>query len=217
MSMTAERKKKNQQRTEAMGEPAWDIAFLYPMQGEWTEEDYLALERNSGNRLMELANGCLEILPMPDLYHQRIVKWLCRALDDFITPKKLGETAMAPLPVRLFGGQMREPDIVFFKARRVEDKHKPLEGADLVIEVVSPGAENRERDLEIKREEYAKAKIPEYWIVDPEMQAITVLTLSGRGYKVHGEFKPGAAATSKLLRGFKVAVADVFAAGEGAA
>lgn len=198
-----------------LDEPTWEVAFFFPRQGHWTEEDYLALESNIGNHMIELADGCLEILPMPDLYHQRIVKMLCRTVDDFIVPKKLGETAVAPLPVRLFPGQLREPDIVFFEAHRVADKHKPLDGADLLMEVVSPGEKNRERDLETKRREYAKAKIPEYWIVDPETRTITVLTLSGRNYKVHGVFKPGEQATSKLLKGFKVAVTDVFAAGEG--
>jgi Uma2 family endonuclease len=82
------------------------------------------------------------------------------------------------------------------------------------MEVVSPGKEARERDLEEKRHDYAKAKIPEYWIVDPKTKTITVLTLSGRSYKVHGEFKSGEHAASKLLKGFGVDVANVFAAGE---
>ncbi len=103
---------------------------------------------------------------------------------------------------------------MFLKSRRIKDKRKPPEGADLVMEIVSPGTDNRARDFEDKRADYAKAKIPEYWIVDPETKTITVLTLSGKNYKVHGEFKAGQTATSKLLKGFKVAVSDVFAAGD---
>jgi Uma2 family endonuclease len=103
--------KKSKSSAAPSGKPAWDIAFLYPMQGYWTEEDYLALERGFGNSMIELAYGCVEILPMPSLKHHRIVKWLDRSLDDFVVPRKLGETAMAPLPVRLFRGQIREPDI----------------------------------------------------------------------------------------------------------
>jgi Uma2 family endonuclease len=200
----------------SLGKPAWDIALSYPMQGDWTEEDYLELESAFGNRMIELANGCLEVLPMPSLKHQRIVKWLLGKVDDFVVPRKLGETAMAPLPVRLFRGGIREPDIMYFEARRILDAdRRPLDGADLVMEIPSPGRKNRERDLQVKREEYARAKIPEYWIVDPETKTITVLTLSGKSYKVHGAYKPGDQAASKLLKGFKVAVSDVFAAGEG--
>jgi Uma2 family endonuclease len=118
------------------------------------------------------------------------------------------------MPVKLWTLQMREPDLLFLKHHRILDKRKPPKGADLVMEVVSPGTENRKRDLREKREVYAKAKIPEYWIVDPKDKTITVLTLSGKTYKVHGVFKEGDEATSKLLKGFTVAVSDVFAAGE---
>ena len=173
-------KKKSHGSKRPRREPAWDIAFFYPLQGDWTEEDYLELEAISGNRMIELSNGCLEVLPTPDLFHQRIVKMLCRRVDDFVLPDQLGETAVAPMPVKLFAGKFREPDIMFFKAGRIQDAHTPPRGADLVMEIVSPGKDARERDLEIKREEYAKAKIPEYWIVDPETKTITVLTLSGR-------------------------------------
>lgn len=196
-------------------EPAWELATLYPLQGDWTEEDYLALEREIGNRMIELCDGRLEVLPMPDLYHQLIVKMLLRCLDDFVVPLKRGMTAMAPLPVRLGKGKFREPDIGYFETHRIKDRRKPPESADLAVEVVSPGQENRERDLVVKRREYAKAGVREYWIVDPEEKTITVLTLAGKTFKTHGVFKPGEEASSKLLKGFKVSVTDVFAAGEG--
>jgi len=44
----------------------------------------------------------------------------------------------------------------------------------LVIEIVSPGKENRDRDYRYKRTEYAARGIAEYWIVDPETQHITL-------------------------------------------
>ena len=62
-----------------------------------------------------------------------------------------------------------------------------------------------------KREEYAKAGIPEYWIVDPELGQITVLVLDGSVYAVHGEFARGQQATSKLLPGFAVDVTAALA------
>jgi Uma2 family endonuclease len=199
----------------ARGKPPWDIALLYPLQGEWTEEEFLALENNSENRMMELVDGVIEVLPMPDLYHQGVVQYLFRRMDDFGRMTKKGEAFLAPLPIRLWRRQMREPDIAFFKPQRIKNRHKPPEGADVVMEIVSPGKDNRHRDLKEKRRVYAKAKIPEYWIVDPKEQMITVLTLGTRSYKVHGKFKPGNKATSKLLPGFTVDVADVFAAGLG--
>jgi Uma2 family endonuclease len=84
--------------------------------------------------------------------------------------------------------------------------------ADLVVEVVSEGKEDRERDLVTKREVYAEAGIAEYWIVDPKRKRITILTLDRDTYVVHGEFAPGAQATSALLSGFALDVQAVFAA-----
>ena len=48
----------------------------------------------------------------------------------------------------------------------------------LVIEVVSPGKVNRDRDYRYKRSEYAARGIREYWIVDPQINRVTVLILN---------------------------------------
>ncbi len=207
----------NGQVSRRRGEPAWEVARMYPMQGEWTEEDYLALDRNCGNQMIELVDGFLEFLPMPVPRHQRIVKYTLRRLDDYVVANEEGEVLPAPCPIRLWAGEMREPDIFFVKAHRIKDDQRPPEGADLAIEVPSPGKESRDRDLKIKRRVYAKAKIAEYWIIDPERETITVFILSGKNYKTHGVFKRGEQATSKLLPGFTLDVAAVFAAGKGKA
>ena len=79
------------------------------------------------------------------------------------------------------------------------------------MEVVSGGAEDRRRDLKTKRREYAQAGIPEYWIVDPRDERITVLRLDGKKYAIHGEYLKGTTAVSQLLPGFEVDVTTAFA------
>src|SRR5262245_61279058 len=81
------------------GEPPWEIAYLFPPQGEWTEEDYLALETN---RLVELSDGCLEVLPMPTVFHQLLVAFLFKQLTTFVEANATGHVLFAPLPVRLW-------------------------------------------------------------------------------------------------------------------
>jgi Uma2 family endonuclease len=191
------------------GEPAWDIARLFPAQGTWTEEEYLDLP---GNRLVEFDHGSIEVLSMPTTFHQMIVVYLLRALADYVEPKKLGTVLIAALPVKLWRGKFREPDVVFMLAEhedRILDKH--WLGADLAMEVVSDDPESRKRDLEKKTKEYARAKIQEYWIVDSLQQEITVLRLKSGKYITHGRFGPGSKATSALLKGFEVEVNAVFA------
>ena len=109
---------------------------------------------------------------------------------------------------------MREPDLVYLRPERIPNRRRPPKGADLAMEVVSEGEENRHRDLVIKPEEYARAGIKEYWIVDPQERRVTVLTLEGTNYRVHGEFTAGMQATSVLLPGFMVDVSAVLAAGD---
>ena len=81
-------------------------------------------------------------------------------------------------------------------------------GADLVMEVVSP--DDPERDTQVKRGDYAEARIPEYWIVNPMDETITVLTLAGGEYAEHGVFRGAQQAESASLEGFVLGVADVF-------
>ena len=91
-------------------EPAWEIARLFPLQGTWSENEYLALDTN---HLVEFTDGYVEVLPMPKPSHQRIVKYLSKALDAFATPRNLGESLFAPLRVRVREGKFREPDVIF--------------------------------------------------------------------------------------------------------
>ena len=102
----------------------------------------------------------------------------------------------------------------FLSAERIARREDPPQGAEIVIEVLSYGATNRERDLVSKRSDYARAKIPEYWIVDPEQSRVTVLSLKDAEYIVHGEFRLGSTASSVLLPEFAVSVTDLFASAQ---
>lgn len=192
------------------GEPVWEVARLYPAQGEWSEEAYLELDK-AGNTLIEFTDGYVEMLPMPTVEHQRIVMCMVLALNEFSRPGKLGEVFTAPLPLKLRTRVYREPDIIFVLQQNRPKGNYP-ERADLVVEVVSAGKANRVRDVNTKRLEYAAAGIPEYWIVDPKDGQITVLKLDGKTYIEHGVFKKGATATSALLNGFSVDVTKALAA-----
>jgi Uma2 family endonuclease len=189
------------------GEPIWQLARLYQRQGEWTEDDYYAL---NAKFLIELCDGCLEFPPIPTIAHQLIVLYLAKLLDAFVTARKLGVVIFAPVPVHLGLDHVREPDIFFLRSGHPRHRQDYPEGADLVVEVVSGGAGDRERDLVVKPKVYAEAGIPEYWIVDLQEGRITVLALDCKAYREHGVFIPGQTATSLLLDGFCVEVSRVF-------
>jgi Uma2 family endonuclease len=188
-------------------EPAWEVALLFPAQGEWSEDDYLWLTDHT-RRLAEFTDGHIEVLPMPTDAHQCMVLFLYRALYAFLAARGSGVVLVAPLRLRLRTGRYREPDVLLLlSASDVRRGHRYWTGADLVLEVVSP--DDPKRDLVRKRREYARAGISEHWIVNPVTQQIMVLHLEGTAYVEHGIFTRGTQATSVLLEGFTVAVADV--------
>lgn len=193
-------------------EPAWDVALLFPPQGEWGEDDYLILTR-SGNRLVELSDGTIEVLSMPTTSHQRIVAALYRLLAACVEPRRLGTLLFAPLRVRLWPGKIREPDLVFMRAEHADRIGEQVwQGADLVVEVVS--RDDRRRDTDVKRSEYAAAGIPEYWIVDPDAGSVIVLCLAGVAattYAVDGTYTSGRGETirSRVLPACAVPVDDL--------
>ena len=81
----------------APGDPAWAVALLYPPQGQWTEDDYLALDQRN-RRLVEFSDGLIEVLPMPNAVHQRIAGYLYRALYAFAAALGSGEVFFRRCP-----------------------------------------------------------------------------------------------------------------------
>ena len=180
---------------------------LSPIQGMWTEEQYLALT-NQTNNLIEFTDGTIEVLPMPTSSHQ-VILLLLYDLFRAVVARQGGKVLVVPLRLRVRPGKLREPDILMLLDAadpRYQDAY--WLGADLVVEVVSP--DGSRRDTEEKPLDYAEAGIPEYWIVNPLDDTITVLVLDGQAYRLHGRFRRGEHATSQLLPEFSVSVDDVF-------
>ena len=176
-------------------------------QGCWGDADYLWLTDQT-HRLVEFTDGYLEKLPAPSRGHQRILAFLYSAFHAFLAPSGR-EVLLAPLRLRIRPGKFREPDLLLVReARDARSGERFWTGADVVVEVVSP--DNPERDLVLERDDYAEAGIPEYWIVDPATETVTVLKLKDSGYVEHGAYGRGARAASPALPGFGVDVGAVF-------
>ena len=186
------------------GGAAIDLELI---QGLWTEAQYLRLT-DYVRRLLEFTDGRIEALPTPTDRHQVISRFLFLALFSFV--RNLGGTVLyAPLRLRVREGKFREPDLLLVRnADDLRRRNDYWRGADLVAEIVSP--DDPERDTVVKRLDYAEARIPEYWIVNPMDETVTVLVLDGHAYAEHGVFRRRQRAESVCLEGFSVDVAEVF-------
>ena len=188
-----------------------------PPQGTPVDEAFVI--NLPGWPLAEWVDGKLDYLPLPTPLHQTVSARWQEALLRHLWGLKIENAAVrtSGLPVRIpaYGGteqRLRYPDLsVMLIESDVRAALDVWNGADLLVEIVSP--DNPRRDTEDKRLDYAAAGVPEYWIADPRPRSrtITVLALSGGAYD-GTEYGVGESAASVLLPGFAVDVAACLSA-----
>jgi Uma2 family endonuclease len=192
---------------ESNGEWKEVLAEILPPQGEWSEEEYLVLTDHR-SRLVEFTDGVLEPLPMPTDNHQMLLQVLFLAFLEYFSTAG-GVVHFAPMRLRIRPGKFREPDLLMLTAANDSRRHNRYwDGADVVMEVVSE--DKPERDLIDKRNDYAEGRIPEYWIVNPQTETITVLELRGGAYADAGVYHRGQSARSVLAPDFSVDTTAIF-------
>jgi len=181
-----------------------------PRQGEWTYADYCRLPDDG--RRYEVLRGELHVAPAPTWKHQRAVLKLSILMELFVAECQLGVVGCSPLDVILPGDLATpvQPDLIFIATGRNDITWDPkVEGApDLVVEVLSPSS--RQVDRRTKFEIYARAGVPEYWMLDQAARTIEVFRLRDGRYVLLGKVGPGERARSTALPGFEPSVDDVF-------
>jgi Uma2 family endonuclease len=148
-----------------------------------TLAEYLTYEDGTDNRY-ELVDGELVLMPPPTHLHRRIAQLLERLFQAEIQRLnhqwETGRRDIGVITQTSRRNIARIPDVVVFDKTDIDtltDVAILTDPPRLVVEVVSPGAANRKRDYEQKPREYQRMGIPEYWIVDPELQVVTTLIL----------------------------------------
>ncbi len=126
-----------------------------------------------GNRY-EVIDGVLYMSTAPSFFHQWIVRQLILALHEQVDRQGLGTTIMAPIGLFMPGCDPVQPDLLVVGAADADViRGGRVEGIPaLIVEVQSPG--NPTYDSRIKREAYARAGVPEYWIVRPASRDVLV-------------------------------------------
>ncbi|MGA9379961.1 MAG: Uma2 family endonuclease [Phormidium sp.] len=144
---------------------------------KFTFEDYLHYDDGTDNRY-ELEDGELILMNPPTFDHALIIRFLANNFEAEINRLNLPWLTLQSIGVRTSINRSRIPDISVINRDQIiqRDVSAILESASLLaVEIVSP--ESRTRDYRFKRSEYSVVGIPEYWIVDPTEQKVTVLNL----------------------------------------
>ena len=185
-----------------------------------TFEDYLSYSSETPMEgRYELVNGELVELPPESRLNSTIAVRILLALiaagipDELIHPGK----CEIQVPVLQPGDAAnRYPDLVVLRDAHLELTQRRLTitrdmpPPRLVVEVVSPGKTNRDRDYIRKRSQYAAIDVPEYWLVDPMAQTVMVLALERDAYREVGVFGKQQAIASEAFQGLSLMVGNLF-------
>jgi len=181
-----------------------------------TFTDYLAYDDGT-DKCYELTNGDLIEVPPESDENVIISRVLDRAFSEIVGFRRV---RCHQLALEMPGQpQNRFPDLTILRSEHLEqlqtlgqsaitlDMAPPL----LVVEVVSPGTENHRRDYIDKRNQYEWRGIAEYWIVDPQQQQVTVLTLVDGSYQ-ETVFEAKDRVVSALFPDWQLTVNEILAA-----
>ena len=173
----------------------------------WTVADVELLPPD-GN-LYEVIDGELHMSTQPDWRHQHVISEVIEELGAW--SRRIGGGLVITSPGVIFSeNNAVAPDVVWVSTDRfaevLGDDGKLHAAPDLVVEVLSPGWKNEQRDRESKLALYSRRGVPEYWIVDWRAREVTVYRRAQDALRLVATFGVGDVLESPLLPGFQVPI-----------
>lgn len=174
---------------------------------QWTFEERLEL----------IKGKVFKMTPAPNLYHQDISAIVFTEIFNYLKGKPC-KTYAAPFDVRLPRKSEHsdekiytvvQPDICVICDLTKLDKQGCIGSPNIVIEILSPG--NNQKELRSKYEVYEEAQVEEYWIISPQDESFLQYTLSGDKYVPSRLMTIGDTVTTPILPGFELDLKTVFA------
>ena len=176
-----------------------------------TVADLDALPDDDGNRY-ELIEGELFVSCAPGLPHQLVLHNVQVELEIYLRQNRVGR--LAPGPGAVFSNYDAViPDLVFVTNARWDSivvNERFVGAPDLVIEIISPGSENRSRDLQTKRRLYGKYGVKEYWVVDVDNRSVLIFRLRREGLEEVSLLRNDDNISSPFLPGLELKLGAVF-------
>ena len=174
--------------------------------------EFMELDDTWDKRKMELDDGALYIMPRPRIVHNF-------AQNEFYLHFAIYRNRTVGPPIQVYtdvivalsleSERLYAPDVtVILPGNPGAVRDRMVEGApDIVIEVLSS---DRNRDLVRKRQVYAEAGIPHYWLCDLRQDTLTLLELQDGAYTERAALTAEDILSTPLLPGFAIPLADIF-------
>jgi Uma2 family endonuclease len=161
----------------------------------------------------ELIDGEHYVTPSPNFVHQRIVGNIYFFIRTWLEEHAVGTIYLSPLDVVISRFDVVEPDLLYISNERAAQVSidTNIRGVpELVIEVGSPST--RKRDETIKRRLYDRARVSEYWVVDPDVEVVRVYRAGEQGFAkpVEWSLEAGDVVTTPLLAGLELPLSKIF-------
>lgn len=149
--------------------------------------------------------------PAPNRYHQTISKNLEFIIHAYLKEHPLGWVYNAPFDVQLTQTNVYQPDIVYVARQResIMTEQGAHGAPNLVVEILSPST--KEFDQGPKLDVYSRVGVEEYWLIDPELKAITVYHFSQDAAHPQATFTQRSVIETDLLPGLKINCSEIFA------
>lgn len=190
------------------------MTWPVPQKMRWTSADLELLPEDS-NRY-EIVDGELLVTRAPHWKHQRACTRISTELDIWSQQTGLGQ--VAPGPGIIFSDADNViPDVVWVSNERLavllDDAGHLTAAPELVVEVLSPGAENERRDRDLKLRLYSSRGVQEYWVIDWRLRQVEVFRRDSTtaALKLVATLFDGDSLTSPLLPGFNCPVVRLIA------
>lgn len=164
---------------------------------------------DDGNRY-EIIDGILHVSPFPSTAHQRIATHLTALLYTYVKQNKLGQVFAAGLKVVLDEPTGVGPDITYISTHRLESLQEDgyYGSPDLLVEILSS---KPALDTQIKKQKYARAGVPHYWIVDPAKKRLLAYRLDGDCYRLVAEHTADDIFQPDLFPGLTIPLTELWA------
>ena len=160
----------------------------------------------------EFINGEVIVHSPVALKHLEVSRNIMRMLDAYVAGKAIGQVFPEKALIALTRNDY-EPDISYFtreKADRFKANQSKFPAPDLVVEILSPSTEQRDRGIKFR--DYAAHGVQEYWLVDPERQELEQYSLASGAYRL--VLKSGAGELESIVvEGFEIPIKAIFDAG----
>lgn len=179
----------------------------------WTTRDLDAMPDDGGWRRYEIVDGELFMTRAPHLRHQSAGGNIYFELESWSRQTQLGKPFQTP-GVIFTPNDAVIPDVVWVSKERLENA---VDGAghlivapELIVEVLSPGELNEQRDKEVKLKLYSRQAVQEYWVVSWQLKTVEVYRRSDGQLQLVGTLLEGDTLNSPLLPGFGTPVLQIF-------